>query len=247
MTALFAAALQQRHDAVEHRLVDQVDPQAVGAAPAEEFDHEVFSREVGQEASFFFVEQRSNAAAHQKPAKAREQREEIAGGEAGGGQSQREQPCRFHGEGHKPPADAPEGEAEDGSGPQGQLSQQRPQHHAHAQQVQDAEIDDDELIRHVQQVHTRRDHGDDHAAAKDLQAPADAALADGGADAGEHHKGHAEVIHAVLQRRIFDHIDAQKVIQVKAQVDKHDDQYHHAPRGVQFPDSGGFCHGITSL
>lgn len=227
--------------------MDQVDPQAVGAAPAEEFDNGVFCREVGQETLFFAVQHRSQAGTQQEPAQTRQQGEVVTGGKARGRQTQGEQPAHGNCDGPEPPAQQDEAHAQRGPGPPGQPPQGGPQHHAHAQQVQDAEIDDDEHIRHVQQVHARRDHGDDHAAAEHLHAPAEAVPADGGAQAGQNHKAHAAVVHGKLEHGIFDEIDAQKVIQVKAQVDEHHAEDHHAPQGVQLPDSVGFCHGITSL
>ena len=68
-----------------------------------------------------------------------------------------------------------------------------------------------------------------HAAAEDLQTPAEAALADGGAQTGQNHEAHTAAVHHQLNDWVFHQINSQKVIQIKAQVDEHHAENHNSP------------------
>ena len=233
----------QLQKAVDNGLVEQVDEQGLAAAPAEEFRNGAFPERAGQARFFVRVDRPAEDSAEHIPAEMRQEGKVIAGRKALADEAEREKEFCLYDRAGDEIAGHDEHKTHGGERLRGQFFVDRIEHHADAEQMQNAEPDDHIARGHAEAVHAEGHKRDEHAAGKDDAAAAEAARAERGAAAGQDDENHASVLLDEHIPRGQMQVEADKVDQIKDQMDEDHAEDAKAAQRVQLPDAVGFLHG----
>ena len=233
----------QFQKAVDNGLVKQVDEQGLAAAPAEEPRDRAFPERAGQACFFVRVDRPAENCAEHIPAEVRQERKIIAGREALIGKAERKKEFCLHDRAGNEIAGHNEHNAHGGKRLRGQLFIGGIEHHADAQQMQYAEPDDHIARSHAEAVHPEGHKRNEHSAGKDDAAAAEAARTERSAAAGQDDEDHAAILLDEYVPRGQVQIKADKIDQIKNQMDEDHAEDAKAAQRVQLPDPVGFFHG----
>ena len=214
--------------------MEQIDEQALSAHPLQGLCRRILS---GQQAFLFGIERPAQHRTQQKIAQVWKQGEIVRGGKAIGGKTQNGQP----GEG-KPDRPQPQPQDDHGKGHNGQQGavgppEQGPEHHAAAQALQNAEVNNDILPGKAQKIHAHRGSRAQKAAAEHQQPPLHRAAAQDCADAGDQQENGAVI---VLEQLIPTGVPVPEAVELHhiiVQVNEHHADQRQPPGSVQLPDA----------